>query len=224
MLRVLIVDDEKNIRLSLAAALRDLGVSLTPAETGEEALHLIKFQVFDLVFLDLNLPGIGGLDVLRALKRSQPGGQVVIMSGSGTIKNAVQAIKLGAVDFIQKPFGLQEFMATINVLMKKVEGDQKLDFEALIEKARHHIGQHELEIAETTLRQAIGNDPSRPESFNLLGAIKEIKGFWIEAQKFYRAAMDLNPCYKPATLNLERVTSLDKTGKIFLGDSQEQNS
>jgi UDP-3-O-[3-hydroxymyristoyl] N-acetylglucosamine deacetylase len=104
--RILIVDDEKNIVSSLTGILSDEGYEVSITDDGVEALEIIQKDPPDLVLLDIWLPGMDGIEVLKTLKTYNPGVKVLIMSGHGTIDTAVKATKLGAQDFIEKPFSL----------------------------------------------------------------------------------------------------------------------
>ncbi|HUZ17907.1 MAG TPA: response regulator, partial [Spirochaetia bacterium] len=96
--RVLIVDDERNIRLTVGRALERLEVEVLEAVTGEEALETLRKERISLVLLDLKMPGIDGMEVLRRLRDGGNDVKVLIITAHGTIDNAVEAMKLGAVD------------------------------------------------------------------------------------------------------------------------------
>jgi len=101
---ILIVDDEKNIRLTLSTSLEALGVETDSAEDGKEALVKLREKEFGLILLDIRMPGVDGMEVLRQVRESRPDIRIIILTAYGTIELAVEAMKLGAVDFIQKPF------------------------------------------------------------------------------------------------------------------------
>jgi DNA-binding NtrC family response regulator len=107
---ILIVDDEKNIRLTLARAVKPLEIPVQTAVNGEEALQKLQDTPCDLVFLDLKMPGMDGMEVLRRIRARWPTIPVAIVTGHGTIDLAVEAMKLGAIDFIQKPFSPAEIL------------------------------------------------------------------------------------------------------------------
>jgi two-component system nitrogen regulation response regulator NtrX len=111
--RILIVDDEKNIVSSLTGILSDEGYEVSMTDDGVEALELIQKDPPDLVLLDIWLPGMDGIEVLKTLKTYNPGVKVLIMSGHGTIDTAVKATKLGAQDFIEKPFSLDRITESV---------------------------------------------------------------------------------------------------------------
>ena len=118
--RILIVDDEKNIVSSLTGILSDEGYEISTTGDGVEALEIIQKDPPDLVLLDIWLPGMDGIEVLKTLKTYNSGVEVLIMSGHGTIDTAVKATKLGAQDFIEKPFSLDRITESIqNVLQER---------------------------------------------------------------------------------------------------------
>ncbi len=102
--RILIVDDEAFIRDNLERILGEDGYRPFSTEYGEEALRLVQEEEVDLVLLDLNLAGRSGLDVLRELREADPELLVIVITGYGTVESAVEALKLGAYDYIKKPF------------------------------------------------------------------------------------------------------------------------
>lgn len=109
--RILIIDDEEDIRLSLRGILEDEGYEILDAETGERGLDLANPSI-DLVLLDIWLPGIDGIEVLTRLQDKFPDLPVIMISGHGSIQTAVQAIKKGAFDFIEKPLSLEKVLIT----------------------------------------------------------------------------------------------------------------
>ncbi|MBL7019740.1 MAG: UDP-3-O-[3-hydroxymyristoyl] N-acetylglucosamine deacetylase [Nitrospinaceae bacterium] len=111
--RILIVDDEKNIVHSLTEILADEGYEVAKTGDGIEALEIIQTDPPDLVLLDIWLPGMDGIEVLKTVKAYHPEIEVLIMSGHGTIDTAVKATKLGAQDFIEKPFSLDRITQSI---------------------------------------------------------------------------------------------------------------
>ncbi len=111
---ILIVDDEVSICQSLKAILEDEGYSTLTAGSGEEALKIVADELPQLVLLDIWLPGMDGLDTLKAIKAAHPQVLVIMMSGHGTIETAVKATKLGAFDFIEKPLSLDKVIILVS--------------------------------------------------------------------------------------------------------------
>jgi len=111
---ILIVDDEPSIVQSLSGLLTDEGFEVTTASNGYEALQQVEANAPDLVLLDIWMPGIDGLETLKEIKKSQAQTQVIMITGHGTIETAVQATKLGAFDFIEKPLSIDKVIVAIN--------------------------------------------------------------------------------------------------------------
>lgn len=111
---ILIVDDEESICQALGGILTDEGYEVMKAGSGEEALRLIEDEQPNLVLLDIWLPEMDGIEVLKSIKSSYPQVQVVMMSGHGTIETAVRATRLGAFDFIEKPLSLEKVILVVN--------------------------------------------------------------------------------------------------------------
>jgi DNA-binding NtrC family response regulator len=201
---ILVVDDEKNIRLTLTQTLKPLGYQVATAVNGEDALKKLEQQEFNLILLDLKMPGMTGIEVLRRVVGLRPDIRVIIISAHGTIESAVEAMKLGAVDFIQKPFTPAEIRDLVTQVLDRevLESTQTADYNTHVELAKHCASKRQLIAAMEHAKKAIALDPSRPQAFNLLGAIYEIQGERHEAMNNYRVALDLDPTYQPAWQNL----------------------
>ena len=112
--RILIVDDEKMIRDGCARLLRKSGHEVALAEDGRKGLELIAGKSFDLVLLDLKMPGLGGMEVLKRIKEQNSALTVLVITGYATIETAVEAMKTGAFDFLLKPFSADGLMIAVN--------------------------------------------------------------------------------------------------------------
>ena len=113
MSRILIVDDEPGIRQSLKGVFDDEGFTTEAVGTGEDCLRRLEETAFDLILLDIWLPGIDGLETLRRIRELSPATHIIIISGHATIATAVSATKLGAYDFIEKPLSLEHTLLTV---------------------------------------------------------------------------------------------------------------
>src|SRR5262249_16210828 len=113
MHKILIVDDESGIRDSLRGILEDDGYRTAEAESGEACLALLGKQEFDLVLLDVWLPGLDGLEALQKIRALENPPEVIMISGHGTIETAVRATKLGAYDFLEKPLSIDRTLSLI---------------------------------------------------------------------------------------------------------------
>jgi DNA-binding NtrC family response regulator len=114
LIRVLIVEDESLIRWSLRQKFEERGYRVVEAETGKAAIELLDSNVFDLVMLDYRLPDITGTDVLRHMRETENDAVVIMMTAYSTIENAVETIKLGAFDYVPKPFEMEQLLFTVD--------------------------------------------------------------------------------------------------------------
>ena len=110
---LLLVDDDETFRLRMAAALRERGLEVTTAADFDEATALAASQRFDVIVTDLKMPGPSGLEVLRALSELQPDARMLVLTGYGTIATAVEAMRLGAVDYLVKPCNADQLLAAV---------------------------------------------------------------------------------------------------------------
>jgi len=117
--RILVVDDEESIRATLAQVLEDEGYQVSVCESGEECLTLLETQDFEVIMLDVWLPGMDGLKVLEEMRRAGRPEEVLMISGHGSVETAVKAVRLGAFDFIEKPLSLERVEVGVQNALKK---------------------------------------------------------------------------------------------------------
>lgn len=124
--KVLLVDDEEEFTETLAERMRTRGMEVSTTNSGADALQLVDAEDYDVVVLDLKMPGIDGLEALKRIKRRRPDIQVVLLTGHATVEKGVEAIKQGALEFLEKPVDLASLTAAIHkakatkmVLMEK---------------------------------------------------------------------------------------------------------
>jgi DNA-binding NtrC family response regulator len=124
--RVLLVDDEEDFVRTLSERLQMRDLDSQTAFDGEEALELMEDGIPDVMVLDLKMPGIDGMEVLRRMKKLYPGVQVIILTGHGSDKDEAQARRLGAFEYLQKPVNLEYLMAVLKrAYQKKVEASSR---------------------------------------------------------------------------------------------------
>jgi len=158
--RILVADDEESMRWVLSKALKRKGFSVDLAHDGRQALALVQENTYDLAILDIKMPGISGLDLLDRVRELKSDLLVVIMTAEASMKNAVEAMKRGAYDYITKPFDLD----VIDAIIEKVE------------RAREIAGQvtqlkHELKDRYQVEKNIIGNSPAMREVYKTIGKV-----------------------------------------------------
>jgi len=205
---ILVVDDEKNIRTTLSTFLSSLNFKVDMASNGEEALIKLKEKDYNLVLLDIKMHGLTGMQVLQEMRNSGVKTNTIMMTAYGTIENAVESMKLGAVDFVSKPFTLEALKLVLTDVLdrQKLKESEVKSFKDYLEYSKKCIFEKNYEKAKEYLKKAISEDLEAPEPQNLLGVLAEFEGDLLAAGRHYRAALELDPTYKPALENLERVT------------------
>lgn len=114
MRKVMVLDDEKNIRITVRHCLESSELEIDDAINGEEALEKLRAGSYELLLLDLKLPGIDGMELLSIVRDRYPDMKVIVISAHGSIQTAVEALKLGALDFLEKPFAPMELRQVVN--------------------------------------------------------------------------------------------------------------
>ena len=122
---ILIVDDEKNIREGLAADFEMDGYNVKLAENGKEAIMRDLQDNPDGVILDIVMPEVGGIEALQVIKEVSPEIPVVMLSSAGTPQKLMQTLKMGAMDFIQKPYTSEQIKKAVNAIRKKVSRNEQ---------------------------------------------------------------------------------------------------
>jgi two-component system nitrogen regulation response regulator NtrX len=149
MPKILIIDDEPAIRTTLSGILEDEGHRTTLCESGEEGIAHLAREEFDVVLLDLWLPGIDGLSVLERVHASGGGPPVIMISGHGRVESAVKATRLGAYDFLEKPLSLERVLLTVNHALN----DRRLREQ--VRDLKRHLTLEELLIGESEPMQRL---------------------------------------------------------------------
>lgn len=125
-MKILVVEDEKKVALALQKGLESEHYNVQVALTGEEGFYLLCSREFDLVVLDLMLPGRDGMEILRTLRRSKARTPVLILTARDTLEDKILGLDLGADDYLVKPFAFPELTARIRALLRRGRGDEVL--------------------------------------------------------------------------------------------------
>ena len=111
--KVLLVDDEQDFLETLSSRLEMRGLKVSAVTSGEQAIAEAREQEYDAIVVDLSMPGIDGLETLKRIKADNPNAEIIMLTGHGSVASGVEAMKLGAGDFLQKPVELSELMSKI---------------------------------------------------------------------------------------------------------------
>ncbi len=202
---ILVADDERNIRKTLGMVLEAAGYIVEQARDGEEALEMCRQSHPEIAFVDLHMPKVEGLEVLGRIRVLSPKTAVVIITAYGSAANAVEAMKLGAVDFIEKPFDPK----IIGILAEEILLRQKLgsshtfdDLMHLAELARERKAAIE---ARAYLKAAMSRAFDRPEPYYWLGFLSESEGDPKRAAQYYYMAVSASRAFEPAMEALKRL-------------------
>jgi len=120
-IRILVVDDESAIRRAIRPPLVELGFQVSEASRGEEALQALRAAAFDVVLLDINMPGIGGVETLRRIRLVAPRLPILMLTVRDKEEEKVEALDLGADDYVTKPFSTRELIARIRAAIRRVK-------------------------------------------------------------------------------------------------------
>ncbi|MFO7675702.1 MAG: response regulator [bacterium] len=206
---VLVVDDEKNIRLTVSRALESPELEVVTAITGEEALAALAERRFDVMLLDLNMPGMDGMAVLRRVAKDHADVRVVIVTAYGTVERAVEAMRLGAVDFLEKPVTPDQLRGLLRELFDRagLREEKAQSYDEHLQLAKRCINDRRFEAAFRLIEKAIALDSTKAEAFNLKGVLFELQENIPAAQKMYRVALQLDPANRQARTNLDRTAT-----------------
>jgi DNA-binding NtrC family response regulator len=111
--RILIADDEEALRVVMVTELEGEGYFVRQAADGQEAINILNQESFDLILLDIKMPNVDGFEVLRFVKKQSPQTKVIVLTGFADLKNAIESKKLGAEDFVSKPYDLVDLLTTV---------------------------------------------------------------------------------------------------------------
>lgn len=205
---ILVVDDEPNIRLMFLTALEVRGRLVMPAPNGQAALDRLAEGGYDVVLLDLQMPGLGGMEVLEALRARGDDVPVIVVTAHGSIPDAVRAMRLGAVDFLSKPVTPEQIRAAVDEVLARHEPAAPVTtgsaFADNLAHAKRAVNRRAFDEALVFLKQALALAPDSAEAHNLYGVALECQGRTNDARREYKAALKADRHYAPAENNLRR--------------------
>lgn len=217
--RILIVDDEPNVRLVFRTALASSSRDLAEAGDGEEALRLQRESPSDLILLDLHMPLLDGMAALRRLREAGDDVPVVIVTAHGRVPDAVEAMQLGAIDFVEKPLSPEALRAVVAEVLARHEPAGRApaaapakpevvtaaaQYAEHLTRVKRTLNRRRFDEAEVFLKQAIGLRPDSAEAHNLMGVLHELRGVHDDSYRSYRSALKADRKYVPAQHNMAR--------------------
>jgi DNA-binding NtrC family response regulator len=214
---ILIVDDEPNVRLTYRAALETEGFDVQEVSDGAAALREMADTNFDVAILDLRMPEIDGLELLERMHERRIQIPVVIITAYGDIPHAVRAMKLGAIDFLQKPLTPEVLRSSVGEILgrhaKPAARPESLEtFDAQVQAAKRLINLRQFKGAREHIAKALEMRTDSEEVFNLAGVLFEMLEDYDRAKRYYGQAIRLNKNYEPAQQNMRRIYELFQFG------------
>jgi DNA-binding NtrC family response regulator len=208
VVHILVVDDERNIRNNLSMVLEAAGYKVDTAANGDEALVRVKEGRYDIAFVDIQMPKMDGLELLRLVRGLKPKMPVVMLTAYGTVKRVVEAMKLGAADFLEKPFDPK----VIQILCEEILQRQKIGASGTVDELLHlaqlAIDRKAVNEARVYLKIAMMRDLTRPEACFKLAELSEADRNVREAVHYYYMALDADPTFEPARAALKHLGQL----------------
>jgi len=167
-MRIIVVEDDVQLARQIASALTEAGHDPTIVHEGERALDKTKEKPFDLIVLDVILPGIDGFEVLRHLRSEHMASRVLMLTARGEVKDRVTGLQLGADDYLPKPFAMRELVARVNALGRRYSEEPKLNLhvgDLTLDVVNHQVyrGSRRIELSarEVMLLKVLMREPGR---------------------------------------------------------------
>jgi len=219
---ILIVDDEPHVRLSYRVTLETAGLEVREAGGAAAALSELAVSEFSLVILDMRMPEMDGLDLLEKIRQRGIGTPVVIITAYGDVPHAVKAMKLGAIDFLQKPLTPETLRQIVWDILARHAGPEpsrptnKSSFEVHLEAAKRFINLRDFPHAREHIAKALEIRNDSPDVFNLGGVLFEMQEDYDRAKRYYGQAIRLDRNHEAAQQNMRRIYEL-----FHFGSSKE---
>ncbi|HEY5706644.1 MAG TPA: response regulator [Terrimicrobiaceae bacterium] len=214
---ILIVDDEPNVRLTYRATLETEDFEVREASDASAALRELGERAFDLAILDMRMPEVDGLELLERMRELEIQTPVVIITAYGDIPHAVRAMKLGAIDFLQKPLTPEALRSIVGEILGRhaklmPHPASEETFEAHVQAAKRFINLRQFNGAREHIAKALEIRTDSPEVFNLGGVLFEMIEDYDRAKRYYGQSIRLNKNYEPAQQNMRRIYELFEFG------------
>lgn len=179
-IRVLVADDEPAMRRSIATSLNARGYMVDEVRTGEEAVAAVRDRPTDMVLLDINMPGMGGIEACRRIRSAMPGIGIVMITVRDSEEDTVEALEAGADDYVTKPFRARELLARVGALVRRARGEETAGTTLI------RAGKLELDLIHRILRKAGAEIHLSPIEFNLLKYLMQNREVPLDHSKLLR--------------------------------------
>lgn len=193
---ILVVDDEKNIRLTVQHSLVAADYDVDTASNGLEGLQKFREGHYDLILMDLRMPQINGIEMLREIRERDQETAAIVITAYLTIDTLLEAFSLGVSDYIRKPFSPNDVRETV----RRVLSRERLDIEhptaevaGSLELARKALAKHDIQKAMDLARQAIEANSNNPDAHAFLGILQHLSGETQAAEQSFRESLLLDP-------------------------------
>jgi DNA-binding NtrC family response regulator len=215
--RILVVDDERNVRLMYRSALETIGYDVFEADSAEKATEEFAQRQFDLAIVDLRLPGRSGLDLLHEMAENKSTTPAVMITAHGDVPNAVEAMKLGAIDFLQKPVLPDQLRQIVKEIALRhttpTARGEKRDYLFYARSAKRAINLRDFASARKNISEALRLNDRSAEGFNLAGVLAEMREDYDKAKRYYGQAIKIDSHFEPAQQNMRRIFELFQFGE-----------
>src|ERR1700730_1749944 len=213
--RILVVADETNVRLNYRVTLETEGYEVVEAASAARALQELVEQSFSLAILDMRLPGMDGLALLAKMREVGITVPAMIVTAYSDVPHAVQAMKLGAIDFLQKPLRPEDLRRIVAEILTR-HAPQKVhsaeSYNSHLVAAKRCLNLRSFAMARIHLTKALELNNKSVESFNLAGVLAEALDDIDKAKKYYGQAIKIDKNYEPAQQNMRRLFELQHFG------------
>jgi len=214
---ILIVDDEPSVRLNYRVTLETEGLEVREASSGSAALRELAGKDFDLAILDMRMPEMDGLELLESMRERDIQTPVVIITAYGDIPHAVRAMKLGAIDFLEKPLTPEILRSSVGAILRRHAKPaphpvSEETFDTHVQAAKQLINLRQFTGAREHIAKALEIRTDSEEVFNLGGVLFEMLEDYDRAKRYYGQAIRLNKNYEPAQQNMRRIYELFQFG------------
>jgi len=206
-MRLLLVEDDKKIASFVEKGLRSAGFAVDWADNGENGLHLALTEPYDVMVIDIMLPKLDGLKLIREIRRAEKNTPVIILSAKNSIEDRVKGLEIGSDDYLTKPFAFSELLARVHALIRRASGAS--------EPMRLNIGDLSLDLLTREVRRGNQTIELQPLEFSLLEYLMRNAGRVVSKTMIMEHVWDYN--FDPQTNVVEaRICRLrDKIDKNF---------